>query len=1633
MENFATQTYLTGSLSALQMVPTEEARETSIYRSLIYYSSLTPIKKYDYIITTTIKALLEGKHMSKTHEFTVRDVCVEFPTYSSKIGDTSTKLLTTPYLACALGQNYMCKVYCIIDKAKIDENTISSSTRVLLGTIPSMVGSSRCLTGIKPDDVETLEEWKLTLGEGIQPGYFIRNGVKVALLSIVKQSTHTIFTTKIKQKIIVTRMTELYKGKTTVIRIKDGKHSSAVKILCPHIGSSKHYPLFIVYFVLFLKNRKEFNVDKLEKLICSYATKTERPFISSYLRTSIDKFNRFCKKEGKPDNEQIFEYIKNKIQKHKDQDKKTFSEEGIYQTIFDEISPSEKRISNKVANFSLMVCRHIRSCIGLRPFDNPDHGDKKKLDDFSRLLEQHINNVLKPRIMTREPDKGKWTIGKRDTSENVVEALKVESYSLIRSTYDKVNVDADDRNKSFELRRVQPTCFGGQCPVNTSEGKRCGMTGNICICTRISWNSEYITTVLPCIYTLKWLKRYIIFKKEEGYFPIKYVFEGKTKGMVFRSKGKDENNLTAYCNIEFVEFLRSIAKKKEVDRDLNIELKNDGIVAITFEESAEETFFTAYNDYKCPIKASADVVYVLKYCFAFINELCSSVKTKDYDYSFTYNSTVMTLEDEDDDTRKCFPTVLWFNPVKTMNKVKTYIRSGKLPIDTTVFINEIDKEVKFFFDSGRMMFPALITDDNGDLLMDTIDDGNYLKKNWNSKAPIDYSKVTPKIEKMFSLGLMEYVDMKALGTTFQAETVTECRRFSKLRYLLNNLDLNNSDSSFYENDGWFYIEDMSYVKIDKTKKDLKFRFQKEPEIENHLSTEVTVDGNPYTVYGYYSAKRIKYIPTKKIIYTLTKSDTTTIRDSLHLAYVNNEEVIVWIEDNISMDQTEYNGRQIIGINFGKKTEKNVILREIDGKYFISETTCTHLENTGSNYFLKTNNGIVWYDDYITEDGQICDEVDFNGKEEGFFEQQQGEYTFPVSTGMKYEKFDLENEKELFDDLVKTNVPNDRECDYLMTFRRNQQHLDEIDMSKIDEKGYLSSVFDLLRTAYPQFKKKSNVYKIHRYLNWRFKFTHCPIDPGIMYSAVANLSIKANHDQGPRFTYQCQMTKQALSLTNPMYFAAYETGLKRGLESEQHIVESVAEEPLYGVTMASTNNYIVATATDKDNFEDALTVARSVAYRYEKPFTLTYTEKDSGKGMDYVSFPKDNFGNDKINHKSRNLGKDGLPIKGSLMERGDYVCGLMRYNKITKESRDVSPELDFGDDAEVIQIRVFCPDNSTNKTIEIKLARRSASGLGDKFAAIHSQKGTLGKIKMEKNTKGAGLSLPGVYGATGDFSFLADIIGDDLVKAVADGTLKYKIVDDDCMPTVCGGPNNGMKIQILFSPFSYPSRMTMGMNYEKMGGKAGLRLQRKMNGSNFHKNEMQLFEQVLITHGLDKQGCEFIKHADGELVMDKTTGAPARIYICPCGYKKLRHDVDDKISIRYRHKRDAIIDQPNQGRKDEGGQRMGEMEKDVFQSYQAACLALDRLLYASDIHKVIFCTSCGKVSSNSDVLKRTCKICKMPDSLVVMVQTRISRVCFQYLSAVGICVKMIAKKVKEAPKPIKIMEEIEEEGIEEYDA
>lgn len=170
--------------------------------------------------------------------------------------------------------------------------------------------------------------------------------------------------------------------------------------------------------------------------------------------------------------------------------------------------------------------------------------------------------------------------------------------------------------------------------------------------------------------------------------------------------------------------------------------------------------------------------------------------------------------------------------------------------------------------------------------------------------------------------------------------------------------------------------------------------------------------------------------------------------------------------------------------------------------------------------------------------------------------------------------------------------------------------------------------------------------------------------------------------------------------------------------------------------------------------------------------------------------------------------------------------------------------------------------------------------------------------------------------------------------------------------------DGIVPDIIINPHAIPSRMTLGHLLETLLGKVGSCHGTTIDGTPFNNNDYSsLFNTLETEFGLEKHG--------NEIMYNGMTGVQLEtsIYIGPTYYERLKHMVADKINYRqvnlrtiYNNNKEVILKdapvsamtrQPTKGRGNNGGLRIGEMEKDSILSHGMVGFLKESLMERSD--------------------------------------------------------------------------------------
>ncbi|KAK9174472.1 RNA polymerase Rpb2 domain 6 family protein [Cryptosporidium meleagridis] len=526
------------------------------------------------------------------------------------------------------------------------------------------------------------------------------------------------------------------------------------------------------------------------------------------------------------------------------------------------------------------------------------------------------------------------------------------------------------------------------------------------------------------------------------------------------------------------------------------------------------------------------------------------------------------------------------------------------------------------------------------------------------------------------------------------------------------------------------------------------------------------------------------------------------------------------------------------------------------------------------------------------------------------------------------------------------------------------------------------------------------------------YTHMELHPSTILSVTASLIPYAHHNQSPRNMYQCQMLKQTMG--TPCLNHPYRTDNKmyRLLTPQEPTIITKGYSSFgFSEYPTGTNAIVAVMSYSGYDMEDAMILNKSSYDRgmfhacVYKTKIISAAPPSATKKSDAESYFFHNIGPDG-ELIVKELSADGLPNIGQRLTKGSPICRVERIGSGGGPSNAI---IQTYHDDEVAFVEKI---NRIASGISIELQQDSLSGGGGDGASSSSGYGEKVSIKLRivRNP----------------------MVGDKFASRHGQKGILSMLWPQENMPF----SESGMVPDILFNPHGFPSRMTIGMLLESMGGKAAcIHGARSLDATPFNinisddlsrseenceddkgdeKSTVSYFGKALERAGFQYYGCEPLYNG--------MTGVelPCHIFMGVIYYQRLRHMVADKAQVRATGPIDALTRQPVKGRKRHGGIRFGEMERDSLISYGVSSILVDRLLICSDEHRAHVCPKCGLIISS--ISKRAmaqsmsssklsncippvsvCRACKSPCRIVML--PYIFRYLSNELAAMNIVIRL----------------------------
>ena len=395
------------------------------------------------------------------------------------------------------------------------------------------------------------------------------------------------------------------------------------------------------------------------------------------------------------------------------------------------------------------------------------------------------------------------------------------------------------------------------------------------------------------------------------------------------------------------------------------------------------------------------------------------------------------------------------------------------------------------------------------------------------------------------------------------------------------------------------------------------------------------------------------------------------------------------------------------------------------------------------------------------------------------------------------------------------------------------------------------------------------------------YTHMEIDPSLILGVLGNMIIYPENNPVTRNSFSCGQSKQAVSMYHTNYQMRIDkTGVilnygQTPLIKSRYLEYVNNEEQPYGV-----NAIVAIMCYTGYNVEDAILINEGAVQRgiFRTTYYSSYEAREESSkvtGMTnsrFANIEKNNVIGKKQGYDYSFLDEHGLVKENTELNDKIIVIGKINSSLMNKDVwTDDSVKTKKGQLGFVDKSFITLGEEGFN-VAKVRVREERLPAIGDKMASRAGQKGTLGLIIPED-----------------DMPFTAD----------------------------------GIRPDLIINPHAIPSRMTIGQIVESLFGKVctsyggyGDCTAFQVKGSNY-----STYAPLLVKAGFHSSG--------NQILYNGMTGNQlnADIYMGPTYYMRLKHMVKDKINYRARGPNTVLTRQPVQGRANDGGLRIGEMERD----------------------------------------------------------------------------------------------------------
>tara|TARA_Y100000389_G_C17458962_1_gene520229 strand:- start:87 stop:3359 length:3273 start_codon:yes stop_codon:yes gene_type:complete len=483
------------------------------------------------------------------------------------------------------------------------------------------------------------------------------------------------------------------------------------------------------------------------------------------------------------------------------------------------------------------------------------------------------------------------------------------------------------------------------------------------------------------------------------------------------------------------------------------------------------------------------------------------------------------------------------------------------------------------------------------------------------------------------------------------------------------------------------------------------------------------------------------------------------------------------------------------------------------------------------------------------------------------------------------------------------------------------------------KNFNELLFDSHLIEFIDINEIENCVVVSDLKNDNKNVTHFEINPNLIMSFITNLIVFPNCNPSPRLSYADAMAKQAIGIPSKDFNERFDTLSNVSWYPQNPITRTSISRNFDNLVQTTGCNVNVAILSFNGfNQEDSVILNKSAIENglFTASFYKNFISEETlnfeiGKEDIYTRPDPNNTVNMRLASYDA-IDNNGFPILNSFVKKGDCILG--KVSKLHNSKK-------------------------TNEIFEKEYI--------DKSVYLTSESGFLDKVLFEDNADGR--KFVKIKIRIDRFP----IIGDKFASRSAQKGTVGLIMKKEDLPF----DENGIVPDLILNPNAIPSRMTAAQLLETVLGKKACENCMFANGDAFQNGNVD----------------KMIENSSGETTFYTNDMKIFKGFNGICYYNRLKHIVSEKINARSVGPISNVTRQPVDGRSNNGGLRIGNMECDVLSAHGISCFQKEKLIELSDGFAVNVDKETGHIipyNSNKKIFgSKNIKKIKIPYSLKLL--------------------------------------------------